>query len=486
VGIRFGRYELLRPLGRGGMAEVFLARFVGPEGFEKRLVIKRILPALGGDRRFLRLFFDEARTQVSLSHGNLVPVFDFGRVGNAYFIAMDYVRGCDLGTLLSAGHKRGEKLPPRLVAHVGVELCRGLSYVHRRGFVHRDVSPRNVLLSTDGEVKLSDFGVALTAASDAAPGLRGTLGYMAPEQARGERPDARADLFALGMVLGEALIGRRLRQSADDAEALAAARAGDSVTLEGPLATVIARATSAAPEARYADAEAMMVALEEAVAALGRVGAAAARELAERVVAWVPTTAAGDDQASGEAATAAPETEPTVGEETYFRGRNSASFVDDVLPPAPRRWRAWMTAAAGAAAIAAMGALFVVRARSPGREHAPVDRAPTTVVPAPSEPAMALTPPATPTQPTAAKTKTSEGKRATAKKVVETGTVLVQCTPWCVPSVDDQVRGEDGRNHRLTVPAGTHRVSVRRLDDRQERRVDVRAGASQTVAFTFD
>ena len=163
---------------------------------------------------------------MSLSHGNLVPVFDFGRVGNAYFIAMEHVRGCDLGTLLAAAHKRGEKLPPLLVAHLGIELCRGLAYVHRRGFVHRDVSPRNVLVSVEGEVKLSDFGVALASASEAAPGVRGTVAYMAPEQARGERPDARADLFALGMVLAEALLGRRVRASADDAAALAAARAG--------------------------------------------------------------------------------------------------------------------------------------------------------------------------------------------------------------------------------------------------------------------
>src|SRR5450432_1112167 len=167
VSARFGRYELLRPLGRGGMAEVFLARYVGPEGFEKRLVIKRVLPQLSDDRRLLRMFFEEARTQVSLSHGNLVSVFDFGRVGNEYFIAMEHVEGADLATVVGAG--RG--LPPALVAHVGVELCRALAYVHRRGFVHRDLTPRNVLISRDGEVKLSDFGVALAVASEADPGL---------------------------------------------------------------------------------------------------------------------------------------------------------------------------------------------------------------------------------------------------------------------------------------------------------------------------
>src|SRR5207245_829740 len=119
VSMRFGRYELLRPLGRGGMAEVFLARYLGPEGFEKRLVIKRVLPQLSDDPRLLRMFFEEARTQVSLSHGNLVSVFDFGRVGNEYFIAMEHVPGADLSLLLGSARADGKPLPPSLCAHLG-------------------------------------------------------------------------------------------------------------------------------------------------------------------------------------------------------------------------------------------------------------------------------------------------------------------------------------------------------------------------------
>ncbi|HEX6836319.1 MAG TPA: serine/threonine-protein kinase [Polyangia bacterium] len=504
MGVRFGRYELLRPVGRGGMAEVFLARYLGPEGFEKRLVIKRVLPALGADRRFLRLFFDEARTQVSLSHGNLVPVFDFGRVGNAYFIAMEHVHGCDLGTLLSAAGKRGEKLPPRLVAHIGIELCRGLAYVHRRGFVHRDVSPRNVLVSVEGEVKLSDFGVALASASEAAPGVRGTVAYMAPEQARGERTDARADLFALAMVLAEALTGRRVRPSADDAAALEAARNGGKVAIEGPLAAVIARATEASPEARYADAEAMLLALEQEATTLGRVGAAAARELAARVAEWVPPRA--DDDAD-EVYAPGPPTAPTVGEETYFRDRKAEaeSFVDEVLErpaaaPAPVRARTRSRAWWWAAATVVVGAAgVVVAARSVQSQHrragdaTPPVAAPPSIAQAPPPIAQAAPPAPAPTAaphitaPAPSPTPVpAPARHPPPRRPAGSGTLLIQCTPWCIPSVDDEVRGADGRNHRLTLSAGAHRVSVRRLDDRLQRTVEIHAGQSETVDFTFE
>src|SRR5439155_10683710 len=139
--------------------------------------------------------------------GNLVSVFDFGRVGNDYFIAMEQVHGADLATLCAYERQAGRALSPALAAYVGIEVCRGLGYVHRRGFVHRDVSPRNILLSVDGEVKLSDFGLVLAATSAGAQGVRGTLGYMTPEQARGDAVDGRSDLYSLGLVLAEAVRG---------------------------------------------------------------------------------------------------------------------------------------------------------------------------------------------------------------------------------------------------------------------------------------
>src|SRR5262249_19563504 len=158
-----GRYELLRPLARGGMADVFLARRRGAAGVEKRLVVKRIRPEHASNPRFVELFINEARLSVDLAHANIVPVFDFGRVGDELFLAMEYVDGRDLAAALQRAAERGAPLDPVLVAHIGAECCRGLDYAHGRAgrrLVHRDVTPRNVLLSFAGEVKLTDFGVA--------------------------------------------------------------------------------------------------------------------------------------------------------------------------------------------------------------------------------------------------------------------------------------------------------------------------------------
>jgi serine/threonine protein kinase len=527
VSLRFGRYELLRALGSGGMAEVFLARYVGPEGFEKRLVIKRVLPRFASDSRLLRMFFEEARTHVSLSHGNLVSVFDFGRVGDEYFIAMEHVRGADLGLLLSDSRLDGARLPPSTTAHLGIELCRGLGYVHRRGFVHRDVSPRNVLISVDGEVKLSDFGLVLGPASDAAPGARGTLAYTSPEQARGERVDGRSDLYSLAVVLAEALSGQRLRAAADDDEALAIARAGAPIAVDGPLAHVIARATRTAPTERFADADEMLIAIEREAAALGVGREASVRDLATRIAALAPADAV--EQARPAVAT--PPTAPdetadlrqkkpsSEAEETYYRGNESASFVDAVLGAPPqdgakiavngrrRRGRARLAIAAIAALVAVAGAVgigaralwskrssTVTESRSQKSESTPSKSESKSTKPEVELPraesilssAVTGAKPAAPLPPVEIAARRSSPAHAPPPRApVATGTLLVQCTPWCVPYVDDTARGPDRKNHTLTLPAGSHHVEARRLGDRLERVVEIHAGQRETVDFEF-
>ncbi|MGN6107579.1 MAG: serine/threonine-protein kinase, partial [Kofleriaceae bacterium] len=279
-----GRYELLRPLARGGMADVYLARR-RVAGVEKRLVIKRLRRDRHRDPRFLDMFVREAQLSMSLVQQNIVPVFDFGRIGDDVFLAMEHIDGKDLGSTLAVD--RGAGLPPVLAAFIAAECCHALDHAHRRKdpVIHRDVTPRNVLLSWDGEVKLADFGIA--AAVGGATGGFGTPGYMAPEQASGAPVDARADVYALGLVLWEALLGDHVRPASDRVAALAAARSGDlpalPTSVPPALAAIVERATLRDPAARFATARDMAEALDAFIVAerTRDGGASPAKRLAE-------------------------------------------------------------------------------------------------------------------------------------------------------------------------------------------------------------
>ena len=269
----YGKYQLLGLLARGGMAEVFKAKSHGVEGFEKVLVIKRILPELSSNPDFVEMFINEAKIAVTLSHANVVQVFDLGRADDTYFIAMEYVAGSDLATVLRRGRKHGNPLPLELAAYVTSEVAKGLDYAHRRrdanlqplGIVHRDVSPQNVLLSFEGEVKLTDFGIAKARGTvedgTAAGVLKGKYAYMSPEQARGREVDARTDLFALGTVLYECLTGRSPFLTASTYDTLQRVREGrvpplHEVAPDVPeeLATIVAKAMKPEPSERYENA----------------------------------------------------------------------------------------------------------------------------------------------------------------------------------------------------------------------------------------
>ena len=200
------RYRLLGRIGAGGMAEVFRAELVSAEGITRELVIKRIHPRLALDAEAVRRFVDEARVAAKLRHPNVVQVYEFGRAGDHYFLAMELVEGCDLATLLR--REEGGRVPAGVALAVIDALLDALGYVHAlraadgapMGLVHRDVSPHNVLLGHAGEIKLADFGIAQAPVSSAADAeghraVEGKLAYMAPEQARGERVEPRARRF---------------------------------------------------------------------------------------------------------------------------------------------------------------------------------------------------------------------------------------------------------------------------------------------------
>ncbi len=215
----FGPYELLSRLGTGGMAETFAAVRRGPGGFEQHVCIKRILPNYEEDEGFIQLFMREARVSARLHHSNIAQVVDFGVVDGSHFLALELVTGADLRALLGALNKDNQRMDPSLVVHLAYELGAALDFAHAAddqsmpaGIVHRDISASNVLLSWAGEIKLTDFGIAKAMNSPEtiqSGTIKGKVPYMAPEYATRGDFDARSDLFSLGVVLYEALVGHR-------------------------------------------------------------------------------------------------------------------------------------------------------------------------------------------------------------------------------------------------------------------------------------
>src|ERR1051325_6029404 len=216
---QFGKDTLIRKIGTGGMAEVYLARTTVAQGLNKTLVIKKIHTAYARSRQFVAMFIDEAKIALGLNHPNIIQVFDVGAVGDTYFLAMEYVDGMDLLRVLQEAAKARLRLPYGLSAYVVQQLAKGLDYAHRKtdefgqplGIVHRDISPQTVLLSWDGGVKIVDFGIARARDVHEEPGvIKGKFAYMSPEQARGEPVDCRSDVFAAGIVLYELVCARPL------------------------------------------------------------------------------------------------------------------------------------------------------------------------------------------------------------------------------------------------------------------------------------
>jgi len=282
----FGRYALFDFVGKGGMAEIYLARQKTEFGATRLCVVKQILPGLAGDSRFSEMLVHEAKLAARLSHANVVQVFDLGRADGRLFITMEYVEGFDMNDLLRRCSRSRVPLPFELAVHVVREALRGLDYAHRRtddegkplGIVHRDVSPSNLLVSFEGEVKVCDFGIArandaLTsgvAAHELDEAIKGKAGYMSPEHARGEPLDARSDVFAAGIILWELAAGRRLYKSGEgQGTLLDQARRAQIPAMppqglpdEERLRAIASKALAPDRDARYPSAAAMLRDLE--------------------------------------------------------------------------------------------------------------------------------------------------------------------------------------------------------------------------------
>jgi serine/threonine-protein kinase len=282
----FGKYVLVDRIGKGGMAEIFLARSTTGLGADLRVVVKLVLPELAALPRFADALVAEAKLAARLHHANVVQVIELGRTDDRLFIVMEYVEGLDLADVLRRCSRAKIPLPIDFSLLVVIETLRGLDHAHRRvgengkplGIVHRDVSPSNVLVSFEGEVKVCDFGIAHAAeeAQAGGAGLEGKAGYMSPEHARGEALDARADVFAAGILLWELLAGRRRYRAGEGESLLAVAMRAEyedppprGLPKEDELVAIVRRALAPARDDRYPSAAAMLRDLETYVAGAG-------------------------------------------------------------------------------------------------------------------------------------------------------------------------------------------------------------------------
>ncbi|MGE3766568.1 MAG: serine/threonine protein kinase [Kofleriaceae bacterium] len=268
------RYQITERLDHGGMAEVFRGVAESMEGFKKNVAIKRILPNLTKNQKFVAMFLDEARLSLHLQHANIVQVFDISRTpDNAYFLVMEYVDGCNLKALIERQKQKGKRIEIAHTIYLMIECCKALHYAHMLehpetgqplGIVHRDISPPNILLSKNGEVKLVDFGLAKanTQIESTDQGVvKGKFSYLSPEAASGLEVDARADVFAVGIILWELFTGKRLFYGDSDYQTVELVRQArvpsmqqHNPEIEQELEQVVRKALARDPDDRYQNA----------------------------------------------------------------------------------------------------------------------------------------------------------------------------------------------------------------------------------------
>jgi len=291
---RLGTYELIRPLAHGGMADIYLARRLGPGQFERHVAVKVLNRTRAADAEACAMFLDEARLVAMLNHHNIASVLDVDVVDDKHYLAMEYVHGADLREVLSAAQRAGKPVPIETSLSIVCAAAAGLDHAHRRcgpdgrplRLVHRDVSLSNIMVGHDGSVKVVDFGIATTtiASVHTSPGVvRGKASYMSPEQCLGDKVDHRSDVFALGVVLYELTTGARCFHGRTDFDRMLAVVRGDYLAPTDLVASypreleqVIYTALASAPAQRFASAAALIEALEQVAVAQGWVGGAGA------------------------------------------------------------------------------------------------------------------------------------------------------------------------------------------------------------------
>jgi serine/threonine-protein kinase len=478
------RYDIGGLIAEGGMAEIVAASAVTEAGVSKRVALKRIRTGSSGDPQFVARFFDEVRLAMQLSHANVVQVFDFGRTeANEFFLAMEFVEGVDVQRLRRAAG--GDRLPPAEALHVVAQLLRGLDYAHRRtdtdnrplGIVHMDVKPANVLVSFEGEVKLTDFGVARSRdVRRPVEGISGTIPFMSPEQTRGEPVDLRSDVFSAGVVLYTLLAGECPFGEDDTGETMYAIqlcqyRPPPGVDGADVFAPLLRRALAVRPEDRFASAGAFADAIDELMFSQGwRGGAGALRDrlraafplererlnaLFERGkqregLAVMPAPSAREGTVLSRVVAGAP-----VAAEPPRRQTVVAAEV-----PRPRRNSGRVLAGIGVAATLAAGTIVII-----SRRPRP-DAAVATQAPAPASTPASAPAPQTPT-PTSTIAPTAVPPTATApaappraeRSATAMGTISVNASPWATVHVNGKLAGTTPILH-FPVRAGRASVTI--------------------------
>ncbi len=533
IGRDFGPYRFVRRLGVGGMAETYEVIRRGPRGFTQRVCLKLVLPFFAEDEGFIELFHREARLAATLRHSNIVGVIDFGEVDGRSYMALELVDGPDLRSLLD--HQQLKRLAPDYVALLGLELARALEHAHQprpassvddpqgstRGIVHRDLSPSNVLISRQGEILLTDFGVAkaMSGASRQQSAVKGKVPYMSPEQLRAERLDGRADLFALGVVLFEALAGERPYEGAHDPATIMLILEGDrprlaSLAPDAPpgLCEVIDSLLEPDREKRPDNAAALIELLDEYAPSprtrrrLGEMAAAIQHEAAQaaadisEIVGTEPTEEhpepGAEDTGIKRAGSRAAELSPEVD------GAAEQESVASADPPPPveqaSRWSRRDLAKIAAGAVlslggAGAGALAWWRfANDDGAALEPVDpiAEPKVLVanpegsgtPEAEKAAAAPLPAQAPPEQDAAAPATDTGGSEPAVQAPEPARLTVIVFPWGNVWINGKPRGAAPLRGK-SLPPGRYKVGVGRQSPSKSRTVRLRAGERRTLQF---